>query len=120
MFLAIVDTSYETVRSRLADDGEVDHQFNDDVAFVVGFPRRLLKSAGRKFIEKLYAMTARHPRRSLAHVLEFVDMLARDTVAPAAMGKRGMQAQDAMGVADLDRAFLGHKVAPKAAKKFGA
>ena len=56
MFLAIVDTSYETVRSRLADDGEVDHQFNDDVAFVVGFPRRLLKSAGRKFIEKLYAM----------------------------------------------------------------
>ena len=47
-------------------------------------------------------------------------MLARDTVAPAAMGKRGMQAQDAMGVADLDREFLGHKAAPKAAKKFGA
>ena len=57
MFLAIVDTSYETVRSRLAEiDGEADHQFNDDVAFVIGFPRRLLKSASQKFIEKLYAM----------------------------------------------------------------
>jgi len=39
---------------------------------------------------------------------EFVDMLARDTVANAAMGKRGLQAKDAMGVADLDREFLGH------------
>jgi len=39
---------------------------------------------------------------------EFVDVLARDTVAPAAMGKRGLQAQEAMGAADLDRAFLGH------------
>ena len=29
---------------------------------------------------------------------EFVDALARDTVAPAAMGKRGMQAKEAMGV----------------------
>ena len=29
---------------------------------------------------------------------EFVDALARDTVAPAAMGKRGMQALEAMGV----------------------
>ena len=29
---------------------------------------------------------------------EFVDVLARDTVAPAAMGKRGMQAKEAMGV----------------------
>ena len=40
---------------------------------------------------------------------EFVDVLARDTVANAAMGKRGMQAQEAMGVADLDPEFLGHK-----------
>jgi len=39
---------------------------------------------------------------------EFVDTLARDTVAPAAMGKRDMQAKEAMGVADLDPAFLGH------------
>ena len=39
---------------------------------------------------------------------EFVDALARDTVAPAAMGKRDMQAMEAMGVADLDKAFLGH------------
>merc|ERR1711871_1664004 len=35
--------------------------------------------------------------------------LARDTVANAAMGKRGMQAKDAMGVVDLDPEFLGHK-----------
>ena len=40
---------------------------------------------------------------------EFVDVLARDTVASAAMGKRDMQAQEAMGVADLDPEFLGHK-----------
>jgi len=32
---------------------------------------------------------------------EFVDVLARDTVAPAAMGKRGMQAEQAMGVASM-------------------
>ena len=29
---------------------------------------------------------------------EFVDALARDTVAPAAMGKHGMQSKEAMGV----------------------
>ena len=29
---------------------------------------------------------------------EFVDVLARDTVAPAALGKRGMQSKEAMGV----------------------
>ena len=29
---------------------------------------------------------------------EFVDVLARDTVAPAAMGKRDMQSKEAMGV----------------------
>lgn len=28
---------------------------------------------------------------------EFVNVLARDTVAPAALGKQGMQAKDAMG-----------------------
>ena len=44
---------------------------------------------------------------------EFVDALARDTVAPAAMGKRGMQAKEAMGVESLDKAFLGHGNAPK-------
>ena len=43
---------------------------------------------------------------------EFVDALARDT-APAAMGKRGMQAKEAMGVESLDKAFLGHGNAPK-------
>ena len=46
---------------------------------------------------------------------EFVDILARDTVTVAAMGKRDMQAKQAMGV-DA-QAFLadqmGHKVAPK-------
>ena len=40
---------------------------------------------------------------------EFVDVLARDTVAIAAMGKRDMQASEAMGVVDLDPEFLGHK-----------
>ena len=50
---------------------------------------------------------------------EFVDALARDTVAPGALGKRGMQAQEAMGVPDLDRAFLGHGAAPKAALTMG-
>ena len=44
---------------------------------------------------------------------EFVDALARDTVAPVAMGKRGMQAKEAMGVESLDKAFLGHGSAPK-------
>ena len=38
---------------------------------------------------------------------EFVDVLARDTVTLAAMGKRDMQALEAMGVADLDKEFLG-------------
>ena len=40
---------------------------------------------------------------------EFVDVLARDTVTLAAMGKRDMQASEAMGVVDLDPEFLGHK-----------
>ena len=40
---------------------------------------------------------------------EFVDVLARDTVAGAAMGKRDMQAKEAMGVEALDAEFLGHK-----------
>jgi len=46
---------------------------------------------------------------------EFVDALARDTVAPAAMGKRGMQSKDAMGVDayhSLDHQ-LGHGTKPK-------
>ena len=50
---------------------------------------------------------------------EFVDVFALDTVAPAALGKRGMQAQEAMGVADLDKAFLGHGSAPKSALVMG-
>ena len=44
---------------------------------------------------------------------EFVDALARDTVAPAAMGKRGMLSKDAMGVdayAALDEQLKGRKV----------
>ena len=36
-------------------------------------------------------------------------MLARDTVAPAAMHKHDMQALQAMGVPDFDEAFLGHQ-----------
>ena len=39
---------------------------------------------------------------------EFVDALARDTVAPDAMGKRGLTVKEAMGVEDLDPSFLGH------------
>ena len=46
---------------------------------------------------------------------EFVDALARDTVVVAAMGKRGMQAKEAMGVADLDPSYLGHVKPPQAA-----
>lgn len=45
--------------------------------------------------------------------VQFVDVLARDTVAPAAMGKRGLQSQEAMGVAALDSSFLGHHKAVK-------
>ena len=42
---------------------------------------------------------------------EFIDHLARDTVAPAAMGKRGMQSKEAMGVdaQELLNEQLGHK-----------
>lgn len=39
---------------------------------------------------------------------EFVDALAQDTVAVAAMGKRGMNAMEAMGTHDVDPTFLGH------------
>ena len=41
---------------------------------------------------------------------EFVDKLARGTVAPAAMGKRGMQSKEAMGVdsQEMLAAQLGH------------
>ena len=41
---------------------------------------------------------------------EFVDALARDTVAPAAMNKRGMQSKDAMGTSAFEMidAQLGH------------
>jgi Ca2+-binding EF-hand superfamily protein len=35
---------------------------------------------------------------------EFVDVLARDTVAPAALGKRDMQASDAMGIDEFAKA----------------
>ena len=44
---------------------------------------------------------------------EFVDVLARDTVTSAAMGKRDMQAKEAMGVDSLDKQYLGHRIAPK-------
>lgn len=37
---------------------------------------------------------------------EFVDVLARDTVAPAAMGKRGQQAFEAMGEHDIDPSMM--------------
>jgi Ca2+-binding EF-hand superfamily protein len=46
---------------------------------------------------------------------EFVDHLARDTVAPAAMGKRGMQSDEAMGVSayEMLEKQLGHGPKPK-------
>jgi hypothetical protein len=42
---------------------------------------------------------------------EFVDALCRETVAPAAMGKRGMQSEEAMGVSAFEmlEEQLGHK-----------
>ena len=40
---------------------------------------------------------------------EFVDVLARDTVTLAAIGKRDMTSMEAFGVPDLDKEFLGHK-----------
>ena len=51
--------------------------------------------------------------------IEDVDALARDTVNAAAMGKRGLQAIDALGVADLDPAFLGHNIKPRPNIKVG-
>jgi len=61
--------------------------------------------------EEMEALWARCDKDGDGHIdyKEFVDTLARDTVAPAAMGKRDMQAREAMGVADLDPEFLGHK-----------
>ena len=52
---------------------------------------------------------------------EFVDTMARDTVAPAAMGKRGMQSKEAMGVDAFEAVdlALGHGKPPKAGKSFG-
>ena len=50
---------------------------------------------------------------------EFVDKLARGTVAPAAMGKRGMQSKEAMGVdaQEMLAKQLGHKSAADKAKE---
>ena len=47
---------------------------------------------------------------------EFVDVLARDTVAPAAMGKRGMQSKEAMGVDSQE--MLAEQLGHKKLKKF--
>ena len=47
---------------------------------------------------------------------EFVDKLARGTVAPAAMGKRGMQSKEAMGV-DSQEA-LAHQLGHGTVKKY--
>ena len=49
---------------------------------------------------------------------EFVDKLARGTVAPAAMGKRGMQSKEAMGVdaQEMLAKQLGHKSAAQKEK----
>ena len=49
--------------------------------------------------EKLDDLIAACDTDGDGHVVynEFIDVLARDTVAPAAMGKRGMQSQEAMG-----------------------
>lgn len=53
---------------------------------------------------------------------EFVDALARDTVTLAAMGKRDMQAKEAMGADDLDaeREFLGLRLGTFRSGKMGA
>ena len=50
---------------------------------------------------------------------EFVDVLARDTVAPAAMGKRDMQSLEAMGIdaQEMLAQQLGHKSAEQVAKE---
>ena len=50
---------------------------------------------------------------------EFVDVLARDTVAPAALGKRDMQSKEAMGVdaQEMLHQQLGHKTAADKAKE---
>ena len=47
---------------------------------------------------------------------EFVDALARDAVAPAAMGKRGMQSKEAMGVDAQE--MLAHQLGHSKQKKF--
>ena len=47
---------------------------------------------------------------------EFVDALARGTVAPAAMGKRGMQSKEAMGVDSQE--MLAEQLGHKKNKKF--
>ena len=47
---------------------------------------------------------------------EFVDALARDTVAPAAMGKRGLQSKEAMGVDAQE--MLAHQLGHSKQKKF--
>ena len=46
---------------------------------------------------------------------EFVDVLARDTVAPAAMGKRDMQSLEAMGVDSQE--MLAHQLGHKSKKQ---
>ena len=47
---------------------------------------------------------------------EFVDALARDTVATGAMGKRGMQSKEAMGVDSQE--MLAHQLGHSKQKKF--
>ena len=49
---------------------------------------------------------------------EFVDALARDTVAPAAMGKRDMQAKEAMGQDDVEVLSEHIKRRPKKNERF--
>ena len=53
---------------------------------------------------------------------EFVDVLARDTVAPAAMGKRDMQSKQAMGVdsQELLAQQLGHFTGEEGRRFYGA
>ena len=51
-----------------------------------------------------------------------MDVLARDTVAPAAMGKRDMQSKEAMGVdsQELLAQQLGHHSGEEARRFYGA
>ena len=59
------------------------------------------------------------PARASNRMAQFVDKLARGTVAPAAMNKRGLSSKDAMGVdaQEMLALQLGHKSAAQKEKE---